>query len=157
MNTFVDVTTNAKNGSCPVTFTSNPGAPIALGVTATDISNVLATTDSAFAFVTYQGSGGTLPEYTQSTPGGHGTVTQIPLQRTSNGTPVAPVSSTLSADNLLLYVGTSGDNVVHRLGRGATGFADTLSPIVPLLPLATGAAGTATPNLLVSRPKKPTS
>ena len=154
---FVDVTTNAKKGSCPVAFTSAPGTPLPLGVAATDINTVLATTDSAFAFVTYLGTGGTLPEYTQSTPGGHGTITQVPLQRTSSGTPVAPVSSTLSADNQVLYLGTSGDNIVHRLSRGATGFADTLSPIVPLLPIASGAAGVATPNLLVSRPKKPTS
>ena len=157
VTSFTDVTTNDKSGSCPVPFISTPGAPLPLGVAATDISNVLATTDSAYAFVTYQGTGGTLPEYTQSTPGGHGTITQVALQRTSNGTPVAPVSSTLSADNQVLYLGTSGDNIVHRLSRGATGFADTLTPIVPLLPLASGAAGTATPNLLVSRPKKPTS
>ncbi len=154
---FVDVTTNAKRGSCPVAFTSTPGTPLPLGVAATDVNNVLATTDSAFAFVTYQGTGGTLPEYTQSVPGGHGTITQVALQRTSNGTPVAAVSSTLSADNQVLYLGTSGDNIVHRLSRGATGFADALTPIVPLLPLATGATGVATPNLLVSRPKKPTS
>ena len=157
VTSFFDVTTNAKSGSCPVPFTSTPGTPLPLGVAATDVNTVLATTDSAYAFVTYLGTGGTLPEYTQSTPGGHGTITQVKLQTTANGTPVAPVSSTLSADNQVLYLGTSGDNVVHRLSRGATGFADTLTPIVPLLPLASGAAGTATPNLLVSRPRKPTS
>ncbi len=154
---FIDVTTNAKRGSCPVSFVSTPGTPLPLGVAASDVSNVLATTDSAYAFVTYQGTGGTLPQYTQSTPAGHGTITQVALQKTTNGTPIAPVSSTLSADNQVLYLGTSGDNIVHRLSRGTTGFTDTLTPVVPLLPLASGAAGTATPNLLVSRPKKPTS
>lgn len=153
---FTDITTNAKSGGCPVAFTNTPGTPIRLGVAATAIANIYPTADSAFAFVTYQGTGGTLPEYIQSAAAGTpGTLTNVPLQKSGTVAPIAAVSGVLSTDNQIFFSGTSGDNLVHRLTRTPAGFTDTLPPVVPALPGING--GTATPNLLAVRPKKSTS
>ena len=154
--TFTDITTNQKSGGCPVPFTNTPGAPLPLGVAASSISNIYLTSDSAYAFVTYQGTGGAVPEYIQSTTAGvPGTLKDVTLQKTATGTPIAAVSGVVSTDNQTFYTGTSGDNLVHRLTRSSTGFTDTLAPIVPALPGING--GTATPDLLAQRPKKSTS
>jgi hypothetical protein len=148
---FTDITTNTKSGGCPVAFTSSTGAPKPLGVAATAITNVLPTSDSAFALVTYQGSGGVVPQYAPAS----GTLSSIALQQTASGVPIAPVAGIVSSDNQTVFIGTSGDNLVHRLTRGANGFSDTLAPIIPALPGFTG--GTATPDLLVQKPRKSTS
>ena len=145
---FTDITTNQKSGACyppnPITFNNTAGAPLALGVAATMINNVIVTSDSAFAFVTYAGTGSALPEYIQSvTAGGAGQLVDVALQTTSLGTPLAAVSGVVSQDNRTFYTGTSGDNLVHRLTRGAGGFTDTLAPVNPALPGVNG--GTATP------------
>jgi hypothetical protein len=151
--TFTDIVTNPKSGGCPVTFTSTPGVPLSLAAAgAASVSNVLATSDSAFAFVTYQGTGGVVPQYAPGT----GALTNVPLQKTANGTPLDAVAGAISADNNTLYIGSEGDNIVHRLARGTTGFADTLTPIVPALPNING-TGNAAPNLIVQRPRKSTS
>ena len=152
--TFTDIQTNQKSGVCPVAFTSTASAPLNFtGIAASSISNILPTTDSAFALVTYQGTGGVVPQYTQSTvPATPGTLSNVPLQTTAGGAPVAPVSGVISSDNQTIYVGTTGDNLVHRLTRGPAGFSDTIAPIAPQLPGFNG--GTATPDLLVQRPRK---
>jgi hypothetical protein len=151
---FTDILTNAKAGGCPYTFTSTVKAgtplPLALGA-GTGISNVLVTSDSAYAFVTYQGTAGTVPQYAPGT----GVLTNVPLQKTV-GTPLDAVSGTISADNNTLFIGSEGDNAVHRLTRGTTGFTDTLAPIVPALPNING-TGTAQPDLLAQHPRKSTS
>ena len=156
---FTDIATNQKSGGCntPGTaFTNTPGPPILLGVPATSILNIYPTSDSAYAFVTYRGTGGTLPEYIQSTTAGTpGTLARVPLQKSGTVAPVAPVSGVISTDNQTFYTGTSGDNLVHRLTRTPTGFTDTLAPVVPALPGING--GTANPDLLAVRPKKSTS
>jgi hypothetical protein len=119
------------------------------GVTATKITGVLTTSDSGYAFVTYTGSG-KLPQYIPST----GAISYLTLQ----GAATAPVAGAVSTDNFTLYVGTSGDNLVHILTKGASGYSDTASPIIPNLPSATGSTGSyATPNLIVQKPKKSTS
>ena len=152
---FTDVTTNKKGGGCPVVFTSSPGAPLPLGVAATAITGLLTTSDSAYAFVTYTGTGAAVPQYTQSaTTGIPGTLTKVPLA-TYTSAPIAPVSGVISADNNTLYVGTTGDNLVHRLIRGTTGFTDSQTPINPQLPAFTG-SGFATPNFLAQKPRKST-
>ncbi len=151
--TFTDIVTNQKSGACPVTFTSTPGAPLSIAAaSATSVSSVLATSDSAFAVVTYQGTGGVVPQYAPGT----GTLTNVPLQKTANGIPLDAISGAISTDNNTLFIGSEGDNIVHRLARTATGFADTLTPIVPALPKATG-SGNAPPDLIVQRPRKSTS
>lgn len=150
---FTDIATNKKSGGCPVTFTSAPGTPLSLAAAgATTVNSVLATSDSAFSFVTYQGTGGVVPQYAVGT----GTLTNIALQKTSNGTPLDAVAGAISADNNTLFIGSEGDNIVHRLARGTSGFADTLTPIVPALPNING-SGVAAPNLIVQRPRKSTS
>ncbi len=150
---LTDIVTNRKAGACPITFTSTPGAPIALaGAAPTQITAVLPTSDSLFAFLTYTGAGSVVPQYIPAT----GILSNIALQTTANVAPVAPVTGVVSSDNQTLYVGTTGDNLVHRLTRGATTFSDTLTPINPLLPAFSG-SGFATPNLLAQRPRKATS
>jgi hypothetical protein len=141
--------------ACPTTVnpgyfnrTSSTTLPLA-GVTASAITGILPTSDSSVAFVTYTGSG-PLPVYS---PAG-GTLSYITLA----GTATAPAAGVVSTDNSTLYVGTSGDNLVHILTKGANGFVDTTTPIAPNLPPATGTTGPyVTPNLLVQRPRKTTS
>lgn len=159
-------------GACPdagLKFTATPVVNSAAlpGVTATAITGVDPASDSSIAFVTYTGSGGVLPTYTPTTTGA-GTLGSISLAATTNGTPTAPVAGVVSADNQTFYAGTSGDNVVHVIVKGANGYQDTaaspvapFAPIVPQLPCAPGApctsgvgTGTATPNLLVQKPRK---
>lgn len=150
---FTDIATNRKSGGCPVSFTSSTGTPQSLAsLAATAITGLLPTSESAYAFVTYTGTGGTVPQYAPPT----GTLSFIPLQSMAGvAAPTAPVAGVISADNNTLFVGTSGDNEVHRLTRGTTGFTDTLAPIAPALPGLNG--GIATPNLLVQAPRHATS
>jgi hypothetical protein len=150
---FTDIATNKKSGGCPVAFASSPGPALSIAAAgAANVNSVLVTSDSAFSFVTYQGTGGVVPQYAVGTS----TLTNIALQKTSNGTPLDAVSGVISADNNTLFIGSEGDNLVHRLARGTTGFADTLTPIVPALPNING-SGVAAPNLLAQRPRKSTS
>ena len=150
-------------GGCPnqtpmtksVAFGANPVFSGALpGVSATAITGVDPTSDSKIAFVTYTGSGGVLPTYTPQ-PAGAGTLGSITLQTSAFGTPVAPVAGVVSADNQTFYVGTSGDNVVHLITNGSSGYTDTVAPIAPKLTDTNG--NIVTPNLLVQRPRKATS
>jgi trimeric autotransporter adhesin len=162
-------------GACPdagLKFTATPvlnGAALP-GVTASAITGVIPASDSTIAFITYTGSGGVVPTYTPSASG-PGTLGSISLTPTTNGTPTAPVAGVVSADNQTFYAGTSGDNVVHVITKTNNVYQDNImpqsstpspfAPIVPQLPCAPGAsctsgvgAGTATPNLLVQKPRK---
>jgi hypothetical protein len=155
--TLTDIATNQKSGACPVNFTNTVKATLPFTVAApTAITGVLPTSDSAFTFVTYTGAGGVVPQYIPAT----GVLTNIPLQTTSAGAPIAPVAGVVSSDNQTFYVGTSGDNLVHVLTRGTNGFTDTTPPLTPNLPLysPTGAptTGTAVPNFIVQKPIKAT-
>ncbi len=114
------------------------------GVNASSITGVLATSDSATAFVTYTGAG-PLPAYTLST----GALVNIPL----TGGATAPVSGVVSSDNNTFYVGTAGDNSVHLVTRSSTGFSDT-STVSPRLADPNG--NIAVPNLLAQRPRRTT-
>lgn len=150
--------------TCPtngadLTF-SSVVAPIALtGIVPTAITGVLPTSDSKVAFVTYTGTGGVLPYYVPPTFGSGGNTSGVGIPGTYNTIPltapaIAPVAGIISADNTTLYVGTSGDALVHLINTGT--FTDTKT-IAPNLPSATGATGTfAIPNLLVQRPRKTT-
>ena len=150
---FTDIATNKKSGGCPVAFSSTPGAPLSLAAAAAStVNSVLATSDSAYAFVTYTGTGGVVPQYNPAT----GALTNIPLQTTANGKPIDAIAGAISADNNTLFIGSEGDNIVHRLARGATGFTDSLTPIVPALPNASG-SGVGRPDLIVQKPRKATS
>ena len=121
-----------------------------LGVTASAITGLIARSDSAAAFVTYTGSG-SLPAYNPATK----TISQIAL----TGSATAPVVGTISSDNLTVYVGTSGDNLVHLINT-TTMTDDSSKTINPkLLQFVNGNDGTTyvTPNLLVQHPRKATS
>jgi trimeric autotransporter adhesin len=139
----------------PVTFGSNVAFTGTLsGVTATAITGVFPTSDSKTAFVTYTGTGGVVPAYTPQATG-PGTLTTIPLSK-ALGTPVAPVAGVVSADNLTLYAGTTGDNAVHLITKQTDGsYKDVTTPIAPKLPDVNG--NIVAPNLVVQKPRKATS
>jgi hypothetical protein len=146
-------------GACPDLvpanyFTGQRGSSrsVALGVTATAITGIIPTSDSATAFFTFTGSG-SLPAYSPTT----GVVTPITLTGAT-----APVAGTISSDNLTVYVGTAGDNKVH-LVSSKTLTDDPTKSITPKLPLYNNTNQSddpntfVTPNLLVQHPRKATS
>jgi hypothetical protein len=168
----VVVSTGTPNGSrspsdgivCPadgsgLTFTSVVSPSILTGIAPTAITGVLPTSDSRVAFITYLGTGGVLPAYkpTNLAPAGNtsgvgiaGTLTNIPL----SGSAIAPEGGAISADNSTVYVGTSGDGLVHIVSTST--LTDTKT-IAPALPSVSGGAGAiAVPNLLVEKPRKTT-
>ncbi len=136
------------DGTAPV-FVATPVKTSNIpNVTATAITGVDPTSDSAFSFITYTGAGGVLPLY-QPAASGPGTLTSVKL----SGSALAPVNGVFSSDNATFFVGTSGDNLVHLITRTASGFTDS-STIAPKLPDAAG--NTVTPDLIVQRPRKTT-
>lgn len=143
------------SGGAGLTFSNTFVTSPLVGITPSAITGVLPTSDSRVAFITYTGTGGVLPAYqpasTTPTTGTAqlGTLTNIPLL----GTAIAPVAGTISEDNSTLFVGTSGDSLVHLINTST--LADDLTKaLTPSLPSATGAAGTfAVPNLLVEKPR----
>ena len=143
-------------GDCPaagLTFSNTLSTTLLSQVTATtvngiapSITGVLPTSDSTIAFVTYNGAGGVLPAYAPAASG-PGTVTYIRL----SGTAIAPVAGVISADNATVYVGTSGDDLVHLINRG------TLSDSSTLAPNLTGPTGAPVPvDLLAQKPRRTT-
>ena len=147
-------------GSCvatpgPLVFTASPVATVSLpGATATTINSIVPTSDSSIAFVTYTGTGGVLPTYVPAATAASGVVGAIALATVSGTAPAAPVAGVFSSDNTTFYAGTSGDNLVHVINRST--LADQpAKAITPNLPGVGG--GTATPNLIVQRPRKSTS
>ena len=141
-----------------VTFSSTATTKSLAGITAaatttpiqttvgSAITGVIPSSNSAVAFVTYNGSSGKLPLYVPST----GTLTLLTL---GNGatTASAPVSGVFSTDNLNFYAGTSGDDQVHIFSISGTS-ATEKSVITPRLPDANG--NPVQVNLLAQRPKK---
>jgi hypothetical protein len=136
--------------ACPSTGTltfSNTVMPTPLAsITATAITGVFPTSDSTIAFVTYTGSGGVVPAYAPASTGA-GTLTYVKL----SGAAIAPVSGVVSADNNTFYAGTTGDNLVHLIGRATLTDTTTLAPNLP------NASGTIVPvDLLAQKPRKTT-
>ena len=154
-------TTNPTSlGQCPLpngtglTFATTPVLTTALpGITATSITGVDATSDSSTVFVTYTGTGGKLPFYNPAASG-PGTLGNVTLATSGATAPIAPVSGVFSSDNTTFYTGTSGDNQVHILTKGTSGFQDVTKAINPNLTAPNGTV--VTPNLLVQRPRKQT-
>jgi len=134
-------------------------APTTLaGITPTAITGVLPTSDSKVAFVTYTGTGSVLPYYIPPTFGAGGNTSGVPVAGKYNTIPltapaIAPVAGTISADNTTLYVGTSGDSLIHLINTGT--LTDTKT-IAPALPSISNPGTSAVPNLLVQRPRKTT-
>jgi hypothetical protein len=160
--TFTDlaIPSGLPIGNCPladatpVKFTTNVAFTGALpGVSATAITGIFPTSDSATSFVTYTGTGGVVPTYTPQATGA-GTLGSIALSKTL-GTPVAPVAGVVSADNQTFFAGTSGDNAVHLITKQTDGsYKDVTTPIAPKLPDVNG--NLVAPNLLVQKPRKAT-
>jgi len=157
-STLTDLAVTSLNTAtaCPVAgaaqvapgyFNTTLYAPKTLtGINATNITGVLPSSNSAVAFVTYNGSSGKLPLYVPST-------STLSLLTLGNGatTASAPVSGVFSTDNLNFYTGTSGDDQVHIFSISGT-TATEKSVITPKLPDANG--NPVQINLLAQRPKK---
>ena len=150
-----DLTVTLPIGACPqppatqVTpgfFQSSPATHALTAITPAVITSVVASSDSATAFVTYTGLGGILPLYQPST----GVVSNIPLA----GGATAPVSGVFSSDNTTFYTGTSGDNLVHIISVNGPSSKDS-GTIAPNLLDPNG--GIATPNLIAQRVRRTTS
>ena len=115
-------------------------------ISATAITGVLPTSDSSVAFVTYTGGGGVLPAYAPAASG-LGTTTYIKL----SGSAAAPISGVVSADNSTVYVGTSGDNLVHLINRSTLTDSSTIAPAL------TTPSGTPVPvDLIAQKPRATT-
>ena len=130
----------------PLSFqNTNTAVPLAQ-IAATQITGVDPASNSALAFVTYNGSSGLLPEYVPST----GAVSYLQL---GNGatTATAPLAGVFSTDNLNFYVGAS-DGQVHLFTINGT-TATERGVLKPALPLANG-SGNAPVNLIAQHPKK---
>ena len=138
-NNFTDISTTITPGGCPV-GTKPPGQPntlpltlttpfnqLPLGVTASEIDQVVASPTSTVAFVTYNSTSATglLPAYTPSaTPGAAGTITGVQL----SGAAQAPVSGIFSPNATIFFVGTTGDNLVHFIDPSALTDTQTINP-----------------------------
>ena len=136
--------------TCPTTGTlafSNTVSPIPLTqIAASAITGVLPTSDSTLAVVTYTGTGGVLPAYAPAA-NGPGTTSYVKL----SGTAIAPVEGVISADNSIIFAGTTGDNLVHLITRS------TLTDTSTLAPNLTSPAGVAVPvDLMVQKPRRTT-
>jgi hypothetical protein len=156
----------AVTGSAgPLAFTHVLSSVPLAGITPATINGVLPTSDSKVVFVTYNGTGGVLPAYkpvafgsTGNTSGAPiaGTLTNIPL----SGSAIAPVGGAVSADNSTVYVGTTGDALVHIISIGTLTDTKTIAPNLPLAAGATGPSGSvgnvAVPDLLVEKPRPST-
>lgn len=127
-----------------INSTSNTPVPLA-NITASAITGVEPASNSALAFVTYDGSSGLLPFYLPGT----GTVNYVQL---SDGA-TAPVSGVFSTDDLTFYAGTSGDDQVHLISVTGTTATESGTIIAPKLPAANG-TGLATPDMIVQKPKR---
>ncbi|MFC6646766.1 YncE family protein [Granulicella cerasi] len=153
--TTASACTTASTG---VTFTSTLGKKAFAGIVPSAITGVKASTNSQVAFVTFTGTGnGLVPYYFPSTTSATaGTLNYLTLS-TTNGTPTAPTAGVWATDNNTFYLTTAGDNAIHLItvtypSSGNPTVTDS-SQLLPALPALTG-TGSATPNLIVQRPRK---
>jgi hypothetical protein len=134
-------------------FTTSGTNPVT--ITASQITGVVPSSNSAVAFVTYSGTSGLLPYYIVPAQGSFGKLAYVTL---SSGT--APLAGTFSIDNSTFYVGTATDDLIHEITvtypSGGTPTATDSGTLTPQLPAATG-SGYAPVNSIVQHPKKATS
>ena len=149
----------APTGPCPGVLDGTHGAlPIATtlrqlaltNITPTQINEVLASPDSARAFITYTSANasGLLPLYIPSvTAGTTGTLTNIQLAAGA----LAPIAGVFSPDSASFFVSTTGDNLIHQINTGTGTDAQQLNPSL------TNSSGAAVPaQFLVSKPRPTT-
>ena len=130
-NDLSDISVSVPTGPCPSTNTGLTLAPtfnqIALGITASEIDQVVASPTSNVAFVTYNSPSATgiLPAYTPSTTAGSvGTITPVQL----SGTAQSPVAGIFSPNTTIFFVSTSGDNLVHFVNPATLTDTQTINP-----------------------------
>ena len=145
-----DLRVKVPVGACPasggLTFSNTLSTAVLAPISATQITGVLPTPDSTLVVITYIGTGGVLPAYAP-VASGLGSTTYIKL----SGTAGAPVSGVISADNTIIYVGTSGDNLVHLITRSTLTDSSTLAPN-----LVDGNNNPQQIDFLVQKPRKTT-
>lgn len=158
--TITDLAVSVENGNtgigaaCPatgLTFTATPlatGLPVP-GVNATAVTSLIPSTDSAFAFLTYTGTGGHLPFYATGSATAPGTVGSVAL----TGSATAPVGGVFSSDNQTFFAGTTGDNLIHRIARDGNTFTDSAAATID--PRLLDNNGNSVPaDLLAQRPRR---
>jgi len=138
-DTFSDIGVTITPGSCPYVAGTSPlsGPPLTFpttlnqtpltGITPSEIDQVVASPDSSIAFVLYNSTSATglLPYYQPSgTAGSAGTLSTLQL----SGTAQAPISGIFSPDETILFVGTSGDNLVHYVDPVNLKDTQTINP-----------------------------
>jgi hypothetical protein len=130
-----------------VTPQQNPAYPSSTpGIIPQGITGVVPASNSALAFVTYNGSSGILPEYIPST----GAI--VPVHLGNGATPAtAPLAGVFSTDNLNFYAGAS-DGQVHLISINGTTATET-GVLKPSLTPVSG-SGSAPVNLIAQHPKK---
>ena len=109
------------------------------GVTATSVSQVIASPQSKLAFITYNGTttGATLPYYIPGT----GAVGSVTLGGSAAASITAPLTGIFSPDDSYFFVSTAGDNLIHYISIPAS--VTTATPptdsqqIAPNLPACT--------------------
>jgi hypothetical protein len=125
-NELTDMSVTIPTGACPSANTGIKLSPtfnqLALGVTPSEIDQVVASPNSNVAFVTYNSTAGTgiLPAYTIAS----GSITPIQL----SGSAKAPVSGIFSPNTTTFFVGTSGDNLVHFIDPSTLTDTQTINP-----------------------------
>ena len=133
-NELSDVSVSIPTGPCPTSNTGLTLSPtfnqIALGVTASEIDQVVASPTSSVAFVTYNNNNptsgsGILPAYLpSSTSGSAGIMSSVQL----SGSAKAPVAGIFSPNTTIFFVSTSGDNLVHFVNTTTLQDTQTINP-----------------------------
>ncbi len=130
-NELSDISVSIPTGPCPSANTGIKLTPTfnqtALGVTASEIDQVVASPTSNVAFVTYNSASGSgiLPAYTPSaTAGSPGSLTSVQL----SGTAQSPISGIFSPNETIFFVGTTGDNLVHFIDPVGLKDTQTINP-----------------------------
>jgi trimeric autotransporter adhesin len=130
--TFYDIGVKIPTGPCPP-ITSNQPLAIsttlsqnALGVTPSELDQVVASPDSTIAFVLYQAASasGLLPYYQPSTSDAGKALLNLQL----SGAAAAPVAGIFSPDETIFFVSTSGDNLVHFVDPVGLKDTQTINP-----------------------------
>ncbi|HUY81428.1 MAG TPA: hypothetical protein VMU92_06860 [Acidobacteriaceae bacterium] len=130
-NNLTDISVNIPTGACPTTNTGIALNPtfnqIPLGVTASEIDQVVVDPNSQLAFVTYTSptAAGVLPYYVPSaTAGSPGTMSNIQL----SGSAKSPVAGIFSPNDTIFFIGTSGDNLVHLIDASTLQDTKVINP-----------------------------
>jgi hypothetical protein len=110
-----ETTTGTTQTLSPLTIPHTLSQVPVSGVSATAVSQVVPSPNSAVAFITYNGStpGATLPYYVPGTGGAAGTVGYVTLNGSAEVT--APLTGAFSPDGTLFFVATAGDNLIHYI------------------------------------------